>query len=235
MEDARLFSRGEPDEKVIEVLLEKGSLVPKDVDFVRASMLEGEHPSKLGGFELLEKIGEGAMGIVYRARQASMDRVIALKILSPRLARNPRYVARFTREARSAARLNHPNIVAGIDVGNDQGFHYFAMEFVEGRTVQETIDEEGTFGEKQAIMVALKVAAALGHAWDRGLVHRDIKPGNIVLTGDGQVKITDLGLAKYTLEDDISLTDTGTTVGTANYISPEQARGEEIIDTRSDI
>jgi len=235
LEEARLFSTGEPHEKVLDVLLEKGALEPGDVEFVRAAMLEGEHPSKIAGFELVEKIGEGSMGVVYRARQSSMDRIVALKILSPRLARNPRYVARFTREARSAARLNHPNIVAGIDVGEDQGLHYFAMEYVEGRTVQEIIDAEGAIGEKQAVTVALKVAAALGHAWDRGLVHRDIKPGNIVITAPGQVKITDLGLAKYTREDDVSLTDTGTTVGTAYYISPEQARGEEVVDIRGDI
>jgi serine/threonine-protein kinase len=109
------------------------------------------------------------------------------------------------------------------------------MEFVEGRTVQQMIDENGAIGEKEAIRFAIEVADALAHAWDRGLVHRDIKPGNIVVTERGRVKITDLGLAKYAVEDDVSLTDTGTTVGTAYYIAPEQARGQKEIDIRSDI
>ncbi len=235
LEEGRLFSKNEPQASVLDILLQKGALEPRDIDFVRASMLEGEHPSKIGGFELLEKIGEGSMGVVYKARQSSMDRLVAFKVLSPRLARNPRYVARFTREARSAARLNHPNIVGGIDVGQDQGFHYFAMEYIDGKTVQDLIDAEGALSERRAVRIAGKVASALEHAWDRGLIHRDIKPGNIVITSKGQVKITDLGLAKYTAEDNLALTDTGTTVGTANYISPEQAHGEEFIDIRSDI
>jgi serine/threonine-protein kinase len=220
---------------VIDVILVKEMMTPEELNFVRGAVLGREHPTRIGGFELLTKIGEGSMGVVYRARQTSMDRIVALKILSPQLARSPKYVARFMREARSAARLNHPNIVTGIDVGEDQGYYFFAMEFVEGRTVQRILDEEGRIAEKQAIAVAIEVARALVHAWDRGLVHRDIKPANIVITKSDAIKITDLGLAKYTREDDVSLTDTGTTVGTAYYISPEQARGDEIIDIRSDI
>lgn len=198
-------------------------------------MIEEPYPPRIGGFELIEKVGEGAMGVVYKARQESMDRTVAVKILSRRLARNPKYVKRFLREARSAASLSHPAIVTGIDVGEDQGYHYFAMEFIEGRTVQRIIEDDGPLAEKQAIRIAMTVCDALHHAWDRGLIHRDVKPGNIVIAPDNSVKITDLGLAKYTIENDVSLTDTGTTVGTAYYISPEQARGDDMIDIRTDI
>jgi len=216
-------------------MLSKGVVRPEELDFVRASLLPEEYPTQVAGFELIEKIGEGSMGVVYKARQKSMDRVVALKILSPRLARNARYIARFQREARAAARLNHPNIVAGIDVGEYQGYHYFAMELIEGRTVQEILDEKGFIPERRAIEIAAQITDALGHAWDRGLIHRDVKPGNIVITADGTAKITDLGLAKYTQDEEIALTDTGTTLGTAYYLSPEQARGEGAIDIRSDI
>lgn len=233
--ETRILAQTDPARTVIDVILSQGLMGPEEVNFVKDSIFFGEHPSQIGGFELIEKIGEGAMGVVYKARQASMDRIVALKILSPRLARSPRYVARFTREARVVAHLNHPGIVAGIDVGEDQGYHYFAMEFVEGHTVQEILDEKKTIPEKRAIVIAIKVAEALGHAWDRGLVHRDVKPANIVITKGGRVKIADLGLAKYTQKDDVSLTDTGTTVGTAYYISPEQARGDDEIDIRTDI
>ena len=207
-------------------MLSRGMVHEEELDFIRASLAGETYPSEVSGFELLDKIGEGSMGVVYKARQKSLDRVVALKILSPRLARNARYVARFEREARAVAKLNHPNIVGGIDVGVDQGFHYFAMELVEGGTVQALIESGGALREKRALEIALNVAEALQHAWDRGLVHRDVKPGNIVITGDGTVKLTDLGLAKNLLDGELSLTDTGTTLGTAYYLSPEQARGE---------
>jgi len=225
----------DPAKTVVDVMLSKGLVRPDELDFVRSSMLPEEYPTRVAGYELLEKIGEGSMGVVYKARQQSMDRVVALKILSPRLARSARYVARFQREARAAARLNHPNIVAGIDVGEYQGYHYFAMELVTGHTVQEVLDEKGCVPEKRALEICAQVSDALSHAWDKGLVHRDIKPGNIVIMSDGTAKITDFGLAKYTQEDEIALTDTGTTLGTAYYLSPEQAKGESTIDTRSDI
>jgi len=235
LEETQFDVGGDPAKTVVDVMLSKGLLRSDEIDFLRASMLSEDYPTNIGGFELVEKIGEGSMGVVYKARQSSMDRVVAVKILSPRLARNARYVARFQREAKAAARLNHPHIVSGIDVGEHQGYHYFAMELVKGRTVQEILEEKGFIPEKRAIEIAVQIADALSHAWDKGLVHRDIKPGNVVIQPDGVAKITDFGLAKYTQEDDISLTDTGTTLGTAYYLSPEQARGESAIDTRSDI
>jgi len=188
----------------------------------------------IGGFELLARLGRGGMGAVYRARQTSMDREIALKILPPKLARDPSFVQRFQREARAAGKLSHPNIVAGIDVGEADGFHYFAMEYVEGETLTAFMKREGTLDEGRALKVATQIARALAHAHDHGLVHRDVKPQNVLLTPDGAAKLCDLGLARST-QDDLGLTLEGTALGTPHYISPEQVEGKRDIDGRTDL
>ncbi len=191
---------------------------------------------EIGGFELLERIGRGGMGSVYRARQISMDRIVALKVLSQRLARNEGYVERFIREARAAAKLNHPNIVQGIDVGSSGGYYYFAMEYVNGETVAERVKRQGPLPEKEALSICVQVARALQHAHSRaGIIHRDVKPQNILLDCEGHVKLADLGLARETLQQDHSATLEGTTLGTPDYISPEQIRGETNLDGRCDI
>lgn len=199
----------------------------------------------LGGFRLLEKVGEGAMGVVFKARQESLDRVVALKLLAPRLAKNPVFIARFMREARAAAALNHPNIVQGIDVGSDQGFHYFAMEFVEGETAAQRLKRRGRpLPVKEVLEIGRQTAAALAHAHRKGLLHRDVKPDNLMLVpaaGETNkttftVKLMDLGLAKETDEDeDAALTRSGATVGTPYYISPEQARGRKDLGPPADL
>lgn len=201
----------------------------------------------LGGFRLLEKVGEGAMGVVFKARQESLDRIVALKILSPRLAQNPVFVARFMREARAAAALNHPNIVQGIDVGGDQGFHYFAMEFVEGETASQRMKRlGGKLPLEETLEVGRQTAAALLHAHSKGLLHRDVKPDNLMLIPTAgladkepfTVKLMDLGLARETGEsadEDPGLTRSGSTVGTPYYISPEQARGRRDIGPPADL
>ena len=210
-----------------------------------------EHPAKLGGFEIIESIGKGGMGDVYKARQVSMDRLIALKILSRRLAGSKAYVQRFVREARAAAKLNHPNIVQGIDVGKAAGCYYFAMEFIDGETAHEQLKRAGPLDEEDALRICLQVAQALHHAHDRaGIIHRDVKPQNILIGQDGVAKLADLGLARHTEQGDLalgaagpspdaaspgSLTVVGTTLGTPDYISPEQIRGEEDLDGRCDV
>jgi len=188
----------------------------------------------LGGCTLMAKLGAGGMGVVYKARQDSMDRTVALKILAPRLSRNQVFVERFFREVRSAARLNHPNIVQAINAGADHGYHYFVMEYVDGPTVAQKLRQQGPFGEKQALNIARDVAAALTHAEKNGIVHRDIKPENILLTRDGTAKLADLGLARC-LAVDSAVTMEGHSMGTPYYMSPEQARGESDLDTRADI
>jgi len=170
-------------------------------------------PTRIGGFEILETLGKGGMGTVYKARQVSMDRLVALKVLPPRLAKNEAFVQRFVREAHSAARLNHPNIVQGIDVGEAEGCHYFAMELVDGPTVKDLLKREGRLDEKKALSIVGAVARALEHAHRQGIIHRDIKPDNIMINRDGVVKLADLGLARSTETPD-TVTIEGTQLGT---------------------
>ena len=190
--------------------------------------------TRLAGFEILGRVGQGGMGTVLKARQVSMDRVVALKVLPRRLAADKQYVERFLREARSAARLSHPNIVQGIDVGHAEGYYYFAMEFVDGPTVKQILVKEGPFEEKRALEIVAAVASALEHAHRQGIVHRDIKPENIMITADGEVKLADMGLARSVGTID-TVTVGGGALGTPHYMSPEQARGDADLDTRSDI
>jgi len=189
---------------------------------------------RIGGYEILAKLGEGGMGAVYKARQLSMQRIVALKILRPVFARDAEFLQRFVREARASAKLNHPNIMQGIDVGQDGDHHYFAMEYVEGLPVGKILSREGPMPEKRALDVVAQIAKGLEHAWKHNIIHRDIKPENIMITAKGEAKLCDLGLARGTGQD-AAITQTGSIVGTPHYISPEQARGETRIDTRSDI
>lgn len=178
------------------------------------------------------------MGAVFRATQLSLDRPVAIKVLTPRLAKNEAYLKRFLREARSVAKLNHPNVVSGIDVGEAKGHHYFVMEFVEGKTLQQVLDEQGPLDPVKVAKVILLTAKALDHAHHAGFVHRDVKPANIILARkNGLPKLCDLGLAKEVGGGGAGGSDTGEgrALGTPYYISPEQARGQGDIDIRSDI
>ena len=202
---------------------------------VAASKVATKVPRELGGFEILEKIGQGGMGAVFKARQKELERTVAVKVLSPRLARNAEFVARFLREARSAGRLSHPNIVAAIDVGESEGFYYFAMEFVDGETVGQLLAREGRLPEARALAIATEVARALDHAHKKGLIHRDIKPDNIMAAPNGRVRVTDFGLAKALGAGIPEQTDADRFMGTPAYVAPEQIRSEPDIDCRADI
>ncbi|GMV79886.1 MAG: hypothetical protein AMXMBFR7_10700 [Planctomycetota bacterium] len=194
-------------------------------------------PQVLGGFELIKKLGRGAMGTVYLARQQTLDRLVALKVLAPHLAENEQLIGRFQREARASARLNHPHIVQGIDVGQDResGLWYFAMEYVDGPTLWSVLKDAGRIPERRAAAIVLAIAQALECAEKNGIVHRDIKPDNILLTRLGEPKLADLGLAKV-LADDATATQSGIAVGTPHYMAPEQVRGEtDRLDVRCDI
>jgi serine/threonine-protein kinase len=195
-------------------------------------LLSGE---QIPGYELLEKIGQGAMGAVYKARQTSMNRLVAIKVLNPRLAGNPDFIQRFMREAHLAAKLSHNNIVQAIDVGSVGAVHYFVMEYVPGTSIKEELEAGKVYEEKEALDIILQIAQAVQHAFRRGLIHRDIKPANIILTLDGIAKLADLGVARETEDAALARAEKGLTIGTPFYIAPEQARGREDIDVRADI
>lgn len=189
---------------------------------------------ELDRFRLIELIGDGSMGEVYKAHQVSMDRTVAVKVLPADLARDELFKTRFMHEARAIGKLNHPNIVQGIDFG-DCGEHlYFVMEYVDGQTLYKIL-KQGPLEEDEVLEIGLLVARALEHGHGQGIVHRDIKPGNIMITTEGNVKVTDYGLAKRAEGTEVESVTEGEVVGTPYYISPEQAMGEEDIDIRSDI
>ncbi|MFM7130734.1 MAG: serine/threonine-protein kinase [bacterium] len=219
----------------LSALVSQGIITSAQSERVSRELLT-EAPKKveIPGFQIIEKVGRGCMGVVYKARQTSVDRIVAVKILLPSLAKNPSYVQRFVREAKMAAALSHPNLVSVIDAGASNGLYYFVMEYVEGKSVGERLHELGKFSEKEALGVALDVASALLHANEKGLIHRDVKPDNIMMHRD-RVKLADMGLARPTTDERWAMAEAGLAVGTPYYISPEQARGEVQIDIRTDL
>ncbi len=190
---------------------------------------------QIPGYLLLEKLGQGSMGVVYKARQVSMDRLVAVKVLHPRLAADPEFLRRLTREAHVAAKLSHNNIVQAIDVGSAGPIHYFVMELVEGKTIRQELDAAKVYDEREALEIVIQIAQALGHASKRGLVHRDVKPANIVLTADGVAKLADLGMAHDSADRKQVKRERGLAIGTPYYIAPEQVQGREDIDVRADL
>ncbi len=190
---------------------------------------------QLSDYRLLRLLGRGAMAEVYLAEQSSLRRRVAVKILKPALARDPTYLERFRREARSAASLVHANIVQIYEVGERDGLHFIAQEYVQGQNLREWLRRNGTLDLAQAISVMRQVTAALTKAAEAGVIHRDIKPENIMLTTDGEVKVADFGLARITRQDEaLELTQVGMTMGTPLYMSPEQVEGKPL-DPRSDL
>lgn len=186
--------------------------------------------------EILELIGRGGMGFVYKARQPHLDRLVALKILPEQLARDPRFAERFNREGRVLARLNHPNIVSVYDFGQAGCFCYLLMEFVDGVNLKQAL-EAGRFSPEEALSIVPKICEALQFAHDQGILHRDIKPANILLDARGQAKLADFGIAKLvgTEKPDVTLTMTGTSLGTPHYMAPEQLEKPAEVDHRADI
>jgi serine/threonine-protein kinase len=189
---------------------------------------------KIDRYILLELIGQGGMGRVYLARDSRLNRRVALKILSPERVNNPRAVARFQREARVGAQLQHENLVRIYDEGEANGKCYLVMEYIEGKTIGAIIAENGRIDPATAARLTRQVALGLEHAQQKGMIHRDVNPYNILVTHEGVAKLTDLGLA-IDLSEEIQVTRDGATVGTFDYVSPEQARHSRNVDTRSDI
>ncbi len=190
---------------------------------------------QIPGYQLIDKLGQGSMGTVYKARQLSMNRIVAIKVLKPKLAANQEFLGRFYREAHLAAKLNSNNIVQAIDVGSAGDLHYFVMEYIEGKTVKEELEAGKTYQERDAVEIALQVDQALDHAHRRGLIHRDVKPANVILTKDGTVKLADMGLAREAEDEELAKAEKGMTIGTPYYIAPELIRGQKEADIRADI
>ena len=190
---------------------------------------------QIPGFRILQKIGSGAMASVYKAKQLSLDRIVAIKVLPKRLSEDPTFVQRFQKEGRAAAKLSQSNIVQAIDVGEYLGYHYFVMEFVDGKTVYDELAEKGRLGEREALEIIIQIARALEHAHARGFIHRDVKPKNIMITKDGTAKLADMGLTRELADAEAAVAEKGRAYGTPYYISPEQIRGVVDVDFRADI
>ncbi|WP_298863946.1 serine/threonine-protein kinase [uncultured Gimesia sp.] len=188
----------------------------------------------LGEFRLKRKLGAGGMGDVYLAEQESLDRKVAIKTLKKKFANDPSFVERFYREAKAMAKLDHPNVVRCYAVGESHGFHYVAIEYIDGKSMQDWMNELKTLSIGDATLIILACLDALSHAHETKLIHRDIKPDNILVTSKGVVKVADLGLAKA-VDEDNSMTQSGTGLGTPLYMPPEQARNAKHVDHRTDI
>ncbi len=185
-----------------------------------------------GRFEIVELIGKGGMSSVFKAHDRLLDRIVAIKVLHPHFTEDEEYVERFRREARSVAQLSHPNIVTVIDRGEDEGRQYIVFEYVEGENLKQLLERTGPMPVRDALIMALQMARALSFAHSRGLIHRDVKPQNVLLNPDGQAKMTDFGIARSI--DVQGVTITGTVLGTSEYIAPEQARGNQV-DAQTDV
>ncbi|MFZ4517451.1 MAG: Stk1 family PASTA domain-containing Ser/Thr kinase [Microthrixaceae bacterium] len=185
-------------------------------------------------YEIHRRLARGGMAQVYLARDRSLDRPVAVKELVPEFATDPSFVERFRREAQAAANLSHPNIVGVYDWGTQDGTYFIVMEYVDGPSLSQVIRRDGPLHPRRAAEIAGEVAAALGSAHSRGVVHRDIKPGNVLLTSNGQAKVTDFGIARALSSADEDLTQAGSVMGTATYFSPEQAQGLPV-DPRTDL
>ncbi|HOL30430.1 MAG TPA: serine/threonine-protein kinase [Anaerohalosphaeraceae bacterium] len=219
-----------------QLLLEKQFLTPSQAARLQSMIRESKDvSSQIPGYKILGKLGSGAMAVVYKAKQISLDRTVAIKVLPKKFVQKSDYVERFYKEGRIAAKMNHNNIVQAIDVGEVGGLYYFVMEYVEGRTLYDDLSKGKIFSEKEAIDIILQLASALGHAHSLGLVHRDVKPKNIMISKDGVVKLADMGLARETTDVKAAKHEQGKAFGTPYYIAPEQIRGLVDIDGRADI
>ena len=227
---AKMVEMGLKPRGLAEILYEKGYLELEHFEALRREERRWQGQEQIAGYRLLELLGEGAMGRVFKARQLSLDRDVAIKVLSPELAKDTAYVERFQTEARAVARLNHTNLVSGIDVGEANGIHYLVMEYADGNTVASLLRRGGPLDEERALVIAQQVARALDHAHRNAMLHRDVKPDNVILTRDGVAKLCDLGLARLG-----ETSEAGQRMGTPAYISPEQARGETQVDARTDL
>jgi serine/threonine-protein kinase len=218
-----------------QILIESDYITDRQLQRLKSQLEAERSGQQIPGYRVLGKLGAGAMATVFKAKQLSLDRLVAIKVLPRKFSQNAEFIARFYAEGRIAAQLNHPNIVQAYDVGQAGEFHYFVMEYVEGTTVYDQIVRAKRFKEQEALDIIIQVAEALEHAHAKGLIHRDVKPKNIMMTPQGVAKLADMGLARAVSDKEAAESEAGKAYGTPYYISPEQIRGEKNIGAPADI
>lgn len=233
-------ARADPNkpQALVQVLMARQLVTLSQLRRIKADS-EGERATAASrgvpGYQVLRKLGAGAMAVVYLARQVSLDRLVAIKFIAKKHLSDPNFVERFYKEGRAAAQLNHPHIVGAYDVGQAGEQHYFIMEYIDGDTVHDRMHAKKRIPEQEALGIVRQVALALEHAHERGFVHRDIKPKNLMITSSGVVKLADLGLARAMGDQETAAAEAGKAFGTPYYISPEQIRGMAEIGPPADI
>jgi serine/threonine protein kinase len=224
---------GRPRRGLGDLMIELGFLTKQQLDHALGEQRRRLKDLVIGPYHIMDKLGSGGMGAVYRAQVPDTGVEVALKLLPKKLSADPNFLARFHREANLGMELNHPHIVRTIDFGESKGTYYIAMEVVEGGTLDHHLNVSGAIPERTALKITRDLLGALQYAHEKGLIHRDIKPSNILFDREGKSKLSDFGLAKAHEPDPQFMTQ-GTTVGTPHYMAPEQARGEEL-DIRADL
>ena len=218
-----------------DLLISQAGVTSSQLERLRPVVEESGTTRNIPGYEYIRQLGAGAMAKVYLFKQLSLDRLVAVKMLPRKFTNNKRFIERFYAEGKAAGKLNHPNIVGALDVFNVGGKHYFVMEYVEGKSVYEQITRQKRYSESEALGVTIQVARALDHAHKNGLVHRDVKPKNIMITVESSAKLADMGLARPVDDVEAAEAEKGKAYGTPYYISPEQIRGMVDVDGRADI
>ncbi|QYU67872.1 protein kinase [Leptolyngbya sp. 15MV] len=235
LEKARTLREENNQASLVELLVNQEYITRRQVARLKQIIEAERSGQKIPGYKVLGKLGAGAMATVFKAKQLNLDRMVAIKVLPRKFAQNAQFIERFYQEGRAAAQLNHPNIVQAYDVGKSGEFHYFVMEYVDGRTVYDDIVKHKRYSEADALDVVVQVAEALQHAHEKGLIHRDVKPKNIMITKEGVAKLADMGLARAVTDKEAAEAEAGKAFGTPYYISPEQIRGELKIGPQADI
>ncbi len=235
LELSRALSEERNQRSLAELLVDNSYVTTRQIRRLKEIVEAERSGQKIPGYKIIEKLGAGAMATVYKAKQLSLDRAVAIKVLPRKFSANPQFIERFYAEGRAAAQLNHPNIVQAYDVGKAGDYHYFVMEFVDGSTVYDEIVRSRRYSERDALEIAIQMGEALQHAHERGLVHRDVKPKNIMITRGGVAKLADMGLARAISDKEAAEAEQGKAFGTPYYISPEQVRGELHIGPQADI
>jgi eukaryotic-like serine/threonine-protein kinase len=228
-------SQGDVARTLGDLLVDNEFVTRRQLERIRGDFEAKKSGQRIPGYKVIRKLGAGAMATVFLARQLSLDRDVAIKVLPRKFSDNKKFIERFYKEGRAAAQLNHPNIVGAYDVGQAGEHHYFVMEYVDGETVYDRVVANKRIPEKEAIEIVRQVAEALKHAHEKGFIHRDIKPKNIMISSRSVVKLADLGLARAMSDVDAAKAEAGRAYGTPYYISPEQIRGEVKIGPPADI